>query len=1267
MKKILIPVFLFLFPLLHAQNAPMPSQDHLSNPLVSCMTEDGSGNIWIGTSRGLNKYNGSSYIVYYQEENGLLDDLITSLCTDADGTLWVATGSGIQAIRRNKVDPTIQIRSNRVSHVRVWDDGHLLFSNREGLFMADKKTGEIRPVYLDRRLLYNRFLITSDRHIWIRNLSTDNLIVLDSGFRICREFQVSGHDIAGGYEYPGMGICLFTTTGILCFGPYGTPAQLPQYLTDLTRGRNVLFMCGDDEVTFLGIHNEGIFSVTGGEVRKEWEFETLGDTGQHISFVTQDNLWLSKGGQELSNYYRHMDEYSIQRPAPFSADALNMFYPLGNGYILVITNKGVFRQHIGSGSYTILNGDGIDGNDKLGITLRDRFGNLWIQHNYEELRRYTVKGDRLELETWWQIEPTNSIWDDATGNVYLLQSTGISCFTQDGRRREITTTSHPEFWFCGQFESGKVYFLSSDAIWFLDDNFRFVKFETDIPEPCCIWEDSAGDWWIGTRHAGIWRYSPKENSARQIHIGGSDVDQSIQSIRGDQNGTVWASSRFDYIQITEKGEKIRILHNPDQDLISNNTNSLAVTENGTAIFGTPTKFFFFPSDISDIQPDIPLSLDGLTINGETTLRDISGPVTLDHRTHQLVFYFSGKNFNPAIQPSYQYRLDDYDAEWVAAGQTLQARYSRLLPRRYTFRVRVQQADGDWDPDELNIPIRIKPSPWVSWQAFLFYLLLLLGLAFFAMQQFIRFRVNREKLEITEQEKLLVEQISQERSTFFTNVSHEFRTPLSLIYGPIRELQKSPTLSEKDRKLVRMAERNSERMLRLTDQLLHFNQSQSNRDTLSLIRTDLVVLLRQMLKNFEYMFTQKDLRVTTELPPEMIVYCDREKVERIIFNLLSNAVKYTPEHGEITVSAVTEGTEARISVADTGIGINPEKRDRIFERYERLGEQVGGTLPTGFGIGLNYARHLAEVHKGDLSVMANEPIGSIFTFAFPYRKEDYAEASIWEEEAASQPAEATAEGTAAPAGDKTGANILVVEDNADMREYIRGFLGESFHVTLAGDGEEAWKVIRISAPDLVVSDVMMPFKDGYTLCKELKNDPDFCHIPVILLTAKADMENQIQGLGLGADGYLGKPFDPAFLTALVNNLLANRRRLQGLLADRTSTTQGDVPEEGITPQDKAFLEKCYRIIDEHIGEEDFGVTVLSMEMGMSRTSIFSKLKSLVGQSPQTFLTNYRLNRAMELLKAHELNVSEVAYKVGFGTLTGFSRAFKNKFGVPPSQV
>ncbi len=1238
-----------------------PSQDHLSTPNVTCMVEDGDGYIWIGTMRGLNRYNGSAFRVWYQGEESLTDDYITSVCSDDQGRVWVGTASGVNLIRKNKIEPACDIRCGRVGKVHSMDTDRLLYSSRDGLYLMNKETFTTTPVYQDPKLLYNTFDVLSDGKIWIRNTASGGLTILSPDWKVLKVFPQMENTPTGLCEAPDGSVYVWTEDGLLRYSGDGSPLPVPEALRKATQGKAVLFMAARDTDVFLGIRDEGIFHVGNEGLRREWIQESLADVSSCRALLTRENLWLSKNNTEPVNLYRHPLHHTVSLPDRYSPDVLNMFYPVSGGNILVITNRGVYRQQLSTGNWTELPGEGIGNENKLGITLLDRNNNLWVLYNYTSLRKYALGTDRLTLLAEWPVETTSAIWDDAEGNVYLLQGRKIVRFTQDGGKEELPAGSHPEFWFCGQFAPGRPYFLAENAIWQLDGDGSFHPVDITVPFPSCVWEDEKGIWWIGTRNSGLFRYNPDTKDLATISLAGDDGDKTIRSVAGDRDGNIWVATRFDYIRISKEG-KVLVLNG---DHTINNTNSLAVTDNGSPVFGSSSKLTWFTAQILPSQRQIPISLDGIVINGETLLMDITTPLTLNHHMRQLAFSFSGKNFDPGLQPIYQYKLDGWDREWAYADQSLRASYSSLNPGRYTFRVRVQQPDGEWSPNELCVPLRIKPSPWLSWPALLAYLALLLTLLAMGVRQFVSFQVNREKLEISEQEKLLVEQISQERSTFFTNVSHEFRTPLSLIYGPVRELDKSPTLSEKDRNLVHLIERNSKRMLRLTEQLLHFNQSRDNRDKLSVIRTDLVVLLRQMLKNFEYMFTQKSLRAAMEMPLELIVYCDREKVERIVFNLLSNAVKYTPEHGEIIVSAHTDGDFAQISVTDTGIGITPDKQERIFERYERLGEQVGDNLPSGFGIGLNYARHLAQIHKGTLSVRPNDPIGSIFTFTFPFRKESYADETVWQEDGFMAP-EAQ---PSTQAGPTSGANILVVEDNTDMREYIRGFLSEECNVTLASDGEEAWKVIRISAPDLIISDVMMPYKDGYTLCKELKNDPEYCHIPIILLTAKADMENQIHGLDLGADGYLGKPFDPAYLTALVRNLLAGRSRLQHLLADRTSMTLSESPdtEEGLSPQDKAFLEKCYRIIDEHIGEEDFGVTFLSMEMGMSRTSIFSKLKALVGQSPQVFLTNYRLNRGMELLKSHEYNISEVAYKVGFGTLTGFSRAFKNKFGIPPSQV
>ena len=1262
MKKSLILSLLLVwgFSPAFGETRTKPSQDHISTPHVTSITEDADGYIWIGTQRGLNRYNGTSYRVYSQGPDELQDDYINAVSCDTDGRIWIGSSSGIDLLQDGIVDPDRRLQTGRVGNLVSLDEGHLLFSNREGLHILDKGTFETHSVYLDQKLAYNTFSVFSDRYVWIQNTASGDITILDRDWRVVRTIPQKDQVLGQFCEASDGSIYVITVTGLERYSPEGIRMNLPAYLAKATDGKTVLFMVRREGETFIGIKNEGIFRIGNDELRREWEDERLAGVEECTALLTRENLWLSKDGGDLTNLYRQNSEHDIPLPDRYQPDALNMFYPIGGGNLLVITNRGVFRQLLSTGQYTPLLGKGLEGMDKLGITLLDQRGNLWILHNYNSLRKYAFDGDAMNLVQEWPVETSNCIWDDAAGNVYLLQNHSILRFTPDGEKTEIQVLSHPDFWFCGQFASGKAYFLSDEGLWFLENDRFFTQKELDCPPPSCIWEDNQGTWWIGTRNFGVWRYTPENENLESIELGGDGADKTIRSISGDRNGNIWIASRFDYTRIAPDGG-ILVLKGGKS---ANNTNSLAVTDNGSPVFGSTHRLTWFPSSNLAYNLSIPLDLDGIIVNGETILSEIQTPLVMGHGTRQLAFSFSGKNFDPTLQLQYQYKLDGYDRDWVYAGQVLRAGYSSLHPGRFTFRARVQLPDGSWSPDELRIPLRIKPSPWLSLPAILFYLALLLGLIAFGIRQFIHLQVNREKLEISEQEKQLVEQISQERSTFFTNVSHEFRTPLSLIYGPVRELQGSPTLSDKDRDLVKLIERNSKRMLRLTDQLLHFNQSSANRDSLSIMQTDLIVVLRRMMKNFDYMFQQKGLRIQTHFPSELIVYCDREKVERIVFNLLSNAVKYTPEHGEITVTTGIEDTRAFIEVADTGIGISPDKTERIFERYERLGEQVGDTLPSGFGIGLNYARHLATVHKGDLSVKANDPIGSVFTFSFPFRKEDYASEAIWQEEETTEETPVQEEQNV---GEDKGSVVLVVEDNHDMREYIRGFLKEKYKVILAGDGEEAWKVIRINAPDLIVSDVMMPYKDGYTLCKELKNDADYCHIPIILLTAKAEMEDQLHGLDLGADGYLGKPFDPAYLTALVRNLLVGRKRLQGLLADRTSSSPEPVEESTLSAQDKAFLDKCYRIIDEHIAEEDFGVTVLSMEMGMSRTSIFSKLKALVGQSPQTFLTNYRLNRAMELLKTHEWNISEVAYKVGFGTLTGFSRSFKNKFGVPPSSI
>ena len=1237
-----------------------PVQSQLSNKTVNALSFAPDGYLWIGTVRGLNRYDGSNFKVYSQRER-LIDDNVSALCPDTDGRLWIGTGSGIAMIRNGQVDTTVRVAVGRVFQILSLDSGRLLFSTRSRLQLLDKESGAYQTVFQDSRLAYNSFERTSGGYIWINHLTRPQLTVLDPSFRIAREISLPGKEIWNIFCENDGTVYVCTDEGVLHYGGSGNPLPVPEALSRLCENKNVLFLVhpAGSEDLLLGMEGVGFFLLAEGEEpRHIFHQDHLDGLSYCRVAVSPDNLWISRNRQGLDNKFLPEQQTYIPVPNRYSQEALNKMYPLGENELLVVTNKAIYQYTLDRQEVLPVSAQEINGNGLIGETMLDRRNRLWVVYSVNELRCYEKNGDRMNITFRCPVQGGSCMWDDADGTVHLLQPDGLLNVDPEMHVSRTPIQTIPTFWYSDQTYTGRPFFLTNSGIWFLNGD-RFEQLDVDIQDPSAFYESPDGFYWIGTRHNGLFRYNPRTRELRSFPYGNAQADPSILSLAGGPDGSLWVCCRTEVSKVSPDNENTLNFQSALQLNGSFSSNNNAIMPDGTAFFGNIYQIISF-SETPEEKAfyNIPLSLEGVIVNGVDLVENLPETLVLSRRQNQLSIFFSGRNFNPAFHPVYQYRLEGHDKEWLSADDNLRAGYSGLLPGKYTFRVRVQQPGGAWSPDELAQAIRIKPSPLLSMPMLILYALLALAAIYFAFRMIIRNRMNKERLALSEQEKLLAQQMSQERTTFFTNVSHEFRTPLALIWGPIRELSASDKLADKEKKMISIVERNAQRMIRLTDQLLQFNQSAANRDQLSVMQIDLARLLRKMLENFEYMFRDKNLNVQMDIPSELAAYCDQEKVEKVVFNLLSNAVKYTPEHGQIKVSLKEDGGNVSIEVADTGIGIAPDKLERIFDRYERLGQSVDNNLPTGFGIGLNYARHLARLHKGELTARANEPLGTVFLFTFPAGKDAYASEVIWEEEESER-----MEAVADEADNGAEVNILIVEDNPDMRDYIRSFLSPKYKVTVAGDGEEAWKVIRISAPDLIVSDVMMPYKDGYTLCKELKNDAEYCHLPIVLLTAKADMENQIHGLKLGADSYIAKPFDPQLFTTTIENLLGNRRRIQHLLSEKPEA----VDEVPLNAHDKAFLEKLNALIQEHLSEEDFNVTTLSLELGMSRTSLFSKTKALLGQSPQSYLLNCRLGKARELLKAGGLNVSEVAYKVGFATLTGFSRSFKNKFGVPPSEA
>ena len=417
----------------------------------------------------------------------------------------------------------------------------------------------------------------------------------------------------------------------------------------------------------------------------------------------------------------------------------------------------------------------------------------------------------------------------------------------------------------------------------------------------------------------------------------------------------------------------------------------------------------------------------------------------------------------------------------------------------------------------------------------------------------------------------------------------------------------------------------------------------------------------MAGNFAYAAGQKQQVLHVDTPDSLIGWFDTEKVSKILGNLISNAVKYTPEGGHITIRLLDSGESARIRVEDDGIGIPENKRERIFERFERLGAETTGVI--GSGIGLNYARSLAQLHRGTLEFTPNHPAGSVFTLDIPIAHDAFLDANI-DETRYTPPVEPVSDG-----GEKEG-TLLIAEDTDEIRYFLRDLFSPRYQVILASDGLEAEDNLKLTLPDLVLSDVIMPGKTGYALCSDIKDNPEWCHIPVILLTAKADAQSNIEGMRHGADAYIPKPFDPDVLMAAVESQIRNRRLIQSRVLNLTSTTLQQpqkVEEAQLSGSDRAMLERIHAWMDAHLDDETVGVQEMAQELSMSYSSLYAKLKGLTGKTPQAFMANYRMNIAMELLQAGDLNVSEVAYRVGSSSPSTFSREFKKHFGYPPSQV
>ena len=712
-----------------------------------------------------------------------------------------------------------------------------------------------------------------------------------------------------------------------------------------------------------------------------------------------------------------------------------------------------------------------------------------------------------------------------------------------------------------------------------------------------------------------------------------------------------------------------------------NTNSYFKAADGELLFGGIKGINIFrPSAIINNAKQPVTKLVGLKINNrdvevgdENNLLPRSlgyiEALELSHDQNQLSFEFVLMDFTNPVKNRFRYQLQGIDDDWVEAGTNHFANYAQLPPGSYIFRVMGTTNGVVWSkPVELKI--KVLPPFYKTWWAYLFYVITLI----FLWYRWNQSQLNRVRLEeqvlYKDKEAARLAELDTIKTNFFTNISHEFRTPLTLLTGPLAMFQKKYP----EESLLPTMQRNLFRLQTLINQLLDLSKLEAGKMEPKIQYDDLPVFLNYLFASFESLAQSKQITFeTSQSHSTKLAYFDSDKMEKIVTNLLSNAFKFTPENGRITVHVYYLNPDpltasVRMTITDNGIGIDQQRLPRIFDRFYQVDDSRLRHYE-GTGIGLALVKELVSALHGSIDVKSVPGKGTTFTVTLPCDRTTWAKNLIHSQpkyefgQFVQESHDTATKALSDPARSRDDQPILlVVEDNQDLRRFVRSIFEDNFRIEEARDGREGleWAVNLI--PDLVICDLMMPNMDGFELCKALKNDLRTNHIPLIMLTAKATLEDRLEGLELGADDYIAKPFDSDELTIRVNNLLKQRKLLQ----QKYSTSLHPAPSEKIIPAHEQFLQKANEILEEYLTDSSFNVEQFATEMGLTTVQLRRKLKAITNQTGIEYIRNYRLERAAIFLKNQTGTVSEIAYQVGFESLSYFSKVFQERFGKKPSE-
>lgn len=784
-----------------------------------------------------------------------------------------------------------------------------------------------------------------------------------------------------------------------------------------------------------------------------------------------------------------------------------------------------------------------------------------------------------------------------------------------------------------------------------------------------IFEDSKKDIYVLTFSGGINRLKSTDLLIDTMEFKNYTEEKGlpsdlVYSMTEDPMKNLWVVSENSFFKFNSQNGTFDSYDKKYLPVEQSFSEAVPVLWNDKLVLGVEGSFLeIAPGKLGKSTYEPPVYLTELVISGEQKHVALEGvkEIELTPEQRDISLSFTALDYVAPMSVKYAYRLKGLEERWNETDHNRQARYINLSPGTYEFQVKATNSDGRWAEHPASVTIHVLPTFWETrWAILLYGVLFLLIVAavlyIFMVIWRLRHRVDMEQ------------QLANIKLRFFTDISHELRTPLTLITSPVAEVLEHGNLSPADRKHLELVHGNTERMMQLVNQILDFRKIENHRMKLLLERTEVVDEVRHLMDNFSLMAEEKGINFSlyTE-QPEIYAWVDRDKFQKILLNLVSNAFKYTPDGKSIGITIRTDGANLSVWVKDEGIGVDPQKLPHLFKRFETLVQD--NILQPSSGIGLSLVKELVELHLGKITVESEVGVGSCFAISLPMEKTvydgvDYKE-FILEDGTADVQTDDT-ESESVTDGEET-LKILVVEDNGELRQFLKNILSDTYKVLEAVNGQEGLELAHQCIPDFIISDVMMPVMDGLDMVKAIKEDRDICHIPIILLSAKSSLDDRINGLEQGVDDYITKPFSSTYLKTRIRLLLQQRKQLQLLYQQTTASGEVEgVDMNNLSPFDRQFMEAVMRIIERNIDNSDFSIEDFASEMRMGRTIFYKKVKSLTGLSPIDFLLDVRVKRSVILLDTGKYNVSTIAYMTGFNDPKYFSKFFKKRMGVSPTE-